>query len=179
MPGCPDGVHVPSRHLGFVAVLDQDVGLDGPHERAYRHGCGFELGPLVVGHAEQGQLGPHPLDEGVGFHVAKVDQRGVCGVQADPGTRGLTDPSRQTVMIRVDVGDQHPLHVGHGEAGPIQAGHQRVVGLVGVPPGVDDVGPTVGFHGVDQDVAQRVARYRHRDAPQTGADLLHGRKGLG
>ncbi len=111
--------------------------------------------------------------------VAIVDQGGVGGMEGHPGPRCLPDPTGQAVVIRVDVGDEDTLDIGDVEAGVGQSGHQRVVGIVGVPSGVDDVRPAIGLEGVDQHVAQRVVRDRYRNAPKARAHRFDRREGAG
>ena len=122
--------------------------------------------------------GRHPVEQVVGLVVAVVDQLGVGGVQGDPRARGLADPPGQPVVVRVDVGDHDALDVGDVAAGLLHAALQRAEGVVGVPPGVHQVGPAVGLEDVDEHVAQRVVGQRHRDAPQPGPDLLDPGEGV-
>ena len=82
-------------------------------------------------------------------------------------------------MVGVDVGDHHAPHVGHRRAGDGQPGGQGVEGVLGVPPGVDEIDPAVGLEGVDEDVAQRVVGDGDGDAPQPRPHPLDRREGSG
>ena len=174
----PDGGQVPTGNLRARPVLEEHVGDDRVDQRQDRHGGVAQRFELLGRRAHPAQRTRHPVQQVLGLVVAVVDQLGVGGVQGDPGARGLADPAGQPVVVRVDVGDHDALHVGDVAAGLLHAALQRAEGVVGVPAGVDEVGPTVGLEEVDQHVAQRVVRQRHRNAPQSGPDLLDTGEGV-
>ena len=70
-------------------------------------------GDLVLGRTDPPQEAADPVEQVVGLLVAVVDQRGVGRVQRDPRPRRLTDAAGQPVVVGVDVGDEHTLHVAH------------------------------------------------------------------
>ncbi len=178
MPGRPDRGDVPARDVGTVAVFDEQGGLDEVDERAHRHRRVAQLLELAGGRAELAQHPTH-LNQQVGrFLVAVVDERGVGRVQRDPGVGVLAHATGEAVVVGVDVGDHHALHVGHLEAALAQARAQGVERVVGVPARVDQERAPVGLERVHEHVAQR-DRERYGDAPQARADLLDGRKRLG
>jgi hypothetical protein len=75
----------------------------------------------------------------------------------------------------MDMGDENSLGLGDRTAGLGHAGPQRRIRLIGVPPGIDEVGASVGLKEVDEDIAQRVVGKRYWNAPKSGAHPLHRR----
>ena len=73
------------------------------------------------GRAELAQHRAHALEQVGRLLVAVVDERGVGRVQRDPRAGGLADAPGEAVVVGVDVGDHHALHVGHLEAGLARA----------------------------------------------------------
>ena len=177
VPWGPDGGQVPAGNLGRVAVLHQDVRRDRPHVAPYRHRRLLQRGHLLLRRAVPAQHGGHALQQGLGLVVALLDQSGVGRMERDPSSGGLADASGQAVVVRVDVGDQNPLHVGDRLPRLLQPCHQGLIGVVGVPAGVDQVRAAIGLERVDEHVAQRVVGDRDRDAPEAGPHQLDGGEG--
>ena len=174
VPGGPHRAQVPAGQADPLVVLDEPVRHGHGHEAADHH---RGLGELLGGHLRHAA----PDEEvelllGELLHrvllVPVVDEPRVGRVEADPRPGGLPDPPGEAVVVGVHVGDEHGLDVGDRVAGGPQPGLERLVGLLGVPAGVDD-GHAVGeLQRVDQDVPERVDRDRHRYRPQPGPHPL-------
>ena len=179
MAGSPDGSQRPPGEVDRLAVLEQDVGdghgdhgLDGHRRRS-------QIRQLVVGHAGVGQELRHGGHQLVGVSVAGLEHLGVGGVESDPGPGGLTDPSGQPVVVRMDVGDHHRPDVRDTSPGGGQPVIERRPCHLGVPSGIHKGHAASGqLQGIDQHVAQRIVRDGDRDRPQARPHLLHGRHDL-
>ena len=131
------------------------------------------------GHAGDAEQLGHAAHEVVGLDVALLEHGGVRRVQADPRAAGLTDPSGEAVVVRMDVRHHDSRDVGDRPSGRGQPVVERLPGVVGVPPGVDEGDALVRLEGVDEDVAKGVVRDRDGDRPQAGPHLLDRREHLG
>ena len=107
-----------------------------------------------------------------------MDEGSVRGMQRHPRARALPDPAGEPVVVGMDVGDEHTLYVGDVEPRRGQPPAEHLEGIIGVPPGVDQVRPLVGLEGVHEHVPQRIVRDRNGNAPQPGPHPLDGRKRL-
>ena len=163
---------------GLRPVLEEEVRDDRVDEWTDRHGGVAQRFELLGRCAHLAQHCRHPVEQVVGLVVTVVDQLRVGGVERDPRPGGLADPAGQPVVVRVDVGHHHALHVGDVAAGFRDAAAQCAEGIIGVPAGVNEVRPTVGLEEVDEHVAQGVVGQRNRNAPESGADLLDSGKGV-
>ena len=99
-------------------------------------------------------------------------------MEGHPRAGRLADTTGQPVVVGVDVRHQHALHIGDVEPGGDETPAQDVVGVVGVPAGVDEIWPPIGLERVDEDVPQRVVGDGDGDAPQTRAHPLDRRQRL-
>jgi len=170
--GSVDRHELPARHVGTVAVGQQDVGRGDHHHAAHRHARVAHGDQLRIRRPRVTQPGNDPIEQVVDLVVAVVDQGGVGRVQRHPRAGDLSHPPGQSVVVGVQVGDQHAAHVGQRGAHGRQAGLQGRKRLGRVPAGVDHDHPAGHLERVGEHVAQGASRDRHRQAPQTGPDRL-------
>src|SRR5207244_10296391 len=89
-------------------------------------------------------------------------------VQRDPRAGLVADAAGESVVVGVDVGDEHAAYVGDRRADDVEAGFERGERILRVPTGVDQIDTRVSLEHVDEYVAQRVVRERDGHAPQAG-----------
>ena len=146
----PNRGEVPTGHLGPRPVLEEDVGHHRVDQLPHRHGGVLQRLELLGRRAHAPQRGRHPVQQVVRLVVAVVNELGIGRVQRDPGARRLPDATGQAVVVRMDVGDHDALHVSDVAPDLFHAARERAEGVVGVPPGVNQVRAAVRLEDVDQ-----------------------------
>ncbi len=174
VPRGPDRPQIPAGQVQGSPVTEYDVhGFACPQPNEVDAGGREDVG----GRPELGELGVPQLFVGGGVLRRMVaEQCGIRAVHRERGPADLPQPGRKTEVVGMQVGDGGVPDVGDVVPGLGDAVDEGSPRLLGIPAHIDQ-GEAVGQREcVDQDVAQRVSRHRHRDRPQSGAYLLDRRQ---
>ncbi len=179
MAGRPDDAEVEAAARDLFAPVEGAVRVGDLDPIHHARAAAIQAIELVGRRAVHAQPLAHFAEQLVGVDIARLDEQSLQPMKAQVGVGDLAQPTRQTVMIGVDVRDDQVPNIRHPNVKRAQMALERAQRVGGVPAAIDQHVAVVRAHQVRVDVPQRAITERQRQPPYAGQQLGSGRYRLG